>query len=61
MCSTNDGDRQFEEQKPSPRASWANLTQPGPIGWKLRRFFANTSIKVVRRQRCCGHPGEPGC
>jgi hypothetical protein len=55
MCSTNDG-----EQQPA-QALWANLRQPGPFGWKLRRALANTAIKVVRRQSCCGHDGEPGC
>jgi hypothetical protein len=38
-----------------------NLRQPGPIGWKLRRLFVNMAIKVIRRQRCCGNGGEPGC
>ena len=61
MCTTsNDGDG-TEEQQPSLRTSWANLTQPGPWGWKLRRLVANTAIKARRRQPCCGHAGEPGC
>jgi hypothetical protein len=61
MCSTRDGDHQGGEQPSSPRAGWANLTQPGPLGWKLRRLFANTFTKIAHRQSCCGHPGEPGC
>jgi hypothetical protein len=32
-----------------------------PFDEKLRLFISNTKIKVVRRQQCCGHPGEPGC
>jgi len=39
----------------------ANWRQPGPLGWKLQRLVVNLSIKVWRRQRCCGHAGEPGC
>jgi hypothetical protein len=40
---------------------WANLTQPGPLGWKLQRVLVNTAIKISRRQSCCGNGGEPGC
>jgi len=61
MCSPNAGDASHGGQHPSPRAAWANLQQPGPLGWKLRRFFANTATKIVRRQACCGNGGEPGC
>jgi hypothetical protein len=39
----------------------ANLRQPGPLGWKLRRILANTGIKITQRQHCCGNAGEPGC
>jgi hypothetical protein len=49
------------ERHPSLSASWQNLRQPGALGWKLRRLLANTASKVVHRQSCCGHPGEPGC
>jgi hypothetical protein len=24
-------------------------------------LLANVSFKVVHRQSCCGHDGEPGC
>ena len=62
MCSTHAGDDESAHaQAQSARASWDNLRQPGPLGWKLRRFFANTAIKLVRRQSCCGNDGEPGC
>jgi hypothetical protein len=40
---------------------WENLRQPGPLDWKVRRFLANMSTKVLRWQVCCGRPGEPGC
>jgi hypothetical protein len=34
-----------------------------PLPWhvKLRLAARNTAIKVVKRQGCCGHRGEPGC
>jgi hypothetical protein len=46
---------------PELSALWANLRQPGPLDWKVRRFAANMATKIRRRQACCGHPGEPGC
>jgi hypothetical protein len=58
MCSTHEQDG---EPHSSPSAAWANLRQPGPLGWKLQRFFVNTATKIVRRQSCCGNGGEPGC
>ena len=61
MCSTHEADRTPEEPGPSPQTLWANLRQPGPLGWKIRRALANTATKVVHRQSCCGHDGEPGC
>lgn len=61
MCSTHEGDHLPEDRRAALRAEWQNLRQPGPFGWKLRRLLVNTGIKVVRRQRCCGHDGEPGC
>jgi hypothetical protein len=44
-----------------PSIAWANLMQPGPLGWKLQRFFANTYTKFRHGQPCCGNDGEPGC
>jgi hypothetical protein len=32
-----------------------------PFGVKLREAVSNTLIKLRNRQRCCGHPGHPGC
>ena len=46
---------------PSPDAAWRNLTQPMPLGRKIRLTVRNTSIKIKTHQTCCGHPGEPGC
>ena len=56
MCASHSDDEAM-----GPRALVRNLRQPGPLGWKLRRIVANTLIKVTHGQRCCGHPGEPGC
>jgi len=28
---------------------------------KLGMALRNTRIKIVRMEKCCGHPGEPGC
>jgi hypothetical protein len=60
MC-TPESSEHHEHQTISARAFVRNWQQPGPLGWKLRRLVANTAIKVVRRQRCCGNGGEPGC
>lgn len=32
-----------------------------PFFQKFRLAAGNTWIKLRKRQRCCGHPGEPGC
>jgi hypothetical protein len=46
---------------PDTKAFLKNWSAPMPWYRKLRLFFRNTGIKIVRRQTCCGHPGEPGC
>jgi hypothetical protein len=40
-------------------SNWERSTLPIPE----RLFVAarNLSLRVVRRRRCCGHDGEPGC
>jgi hypothetical protein len=60
MCATHSGDDR-PRGPTGPRYLLANLRQPGPWRWKLERVLANTWTKLSRRQRCCGHPGEPGC
>jgi hypothetical protein len=50
-----------EKPRRSVSASRENFRQPGPLGWKLRRGLANNLSKLFHLQRCCGHPGEPGC
>ncbi len=39
--------------------NWRNSDLP--YGKKLKLAMGNTWIKISKRQRCCGHPGEPGC
>jgi hypothetical protein len=57
MCSSADQ----HPPESGPRIAWANLMQPGPLGWKLQRLFANTWKKFRTGERCCGNDGEPGC
>ena len=38
-----------------------NLDAPMPLPRKLFLLARNLSIRVVKRQTCCGHDGEPGC
>jgi hypothetical protein len=62
MCGTHSSEHpEPEKARVSPSDFLANLRQPGPLGWKLRRILANNAIKISRRQRCCGNLGEPGC
>jgi hypothetical protein len=37
------------------------MSVPMPLYKKLYLVFRNNMIKIVRRQSCCGHHGEPGC
>ena len=38
-----------------------NMAVKMPLRRKLYLALRNNLIKLVRWQRCCGHPGEPGC
>lgn len=38
-----------------------NMDAPMPLPRKLYLLARNLSIRVVKRQNCCGHDGEPGC
>jgi hypothetical protein len=40
---------------------FTNLDQPMPAGEKLTKLCRNLWRRVVLRQTCCGHDGEPGC
>jgi hypothetical protein len=42
-------------------ALFTNWQQPLPLWVKLVLTADNTWRRLVLRQTCCGHPGEPGC
>jgi hypothetical protein len=44
-----------------PKAYFTNMSAPMPMRRKLYLVFRNSLIRIVKRQSCCGHPGEPGC
>lgn len=54
---------------PSFKRSWrkqtqqflTNLDAPYPLPTKLWLLVRNLSLRVLKVQACCGHPGEPGC
>ncbi|HUZ01287.1 MAG TPA: hypothetical protein VMU89_13135 [Thermomicrobiaceae bacterium] len=46
---------------PGLRSFLINLDQPMPLPEKLGKLFRNLGRRVVLRQNCCGHDGEPGC
>ena len=46
---------------PSVRDYFTNLSQPMPVGRKVRLLGRNLWLRVALRQNCCGHDGEPGC
>jgi len=48
-------------ERPSIRDFLTNMDQPMPAGEKLRKLVRNLWQRVILRQNCCGHPGEPGC
>jgi hypothetical protein len=47
--------------RPSLSAFVDNLRRPVPSGRWLYLLVRNLGLRVMRRQNCCGHPGEPGC
>jgi hypothetical protein len=61
MCGTHQHAEPDDDQPFGPSYFLANLRQPGPLGWKLRRLCANNLTKIIKRQHCCGNAGEPGC
>jgi hypothetical protein len=40
---------------------FTNWNQPLPLRVKVGQTLRNFSIRVIKRQTCCGHDGEPGC
>lgn len=49
------------EKRPSAKAFISNLKVQMTFKKKARLFVRNNIIKILKRQNCCGHPGEPGC
>jgi hypothetical protein len=45
----------------TPREFFTNLDQPMPLRLKVSKLVRNLWRRVILRQACCGHPGEPGC
>lgn len=48
-------------RRPSISSFLTNLDQPMPLPEKLSKLARNLWRRVVLRQNCCGHHGEPGC
>jgi hypothetical protein len=46
---------------PSLGDFFTNMNQPMPLPEKLGKLARNLWRRVVLRQTCCGHDGEPGC
>jgi hypothetical protein len=46
---------------PALQAFFTNMSVKMPLHKKLYLVFRNNMIKIVKRQSCCGHHGEPGC
>jgi len=57
----NHGASASSKRHPSMKAVLTNMKVKMPLHRKLYLVFRNNSIKVWRRQSCCGHLGEPGC
>jgi hypothetical protein len=47
--------------RPSISDFLTNMNQPMPLTEKLSKLSRNLWRRVVLRQNCCGHEGEPGC
>jgi len=48
-------------KRPSLSDFLTNLDQSMPLHEKLSKLTRNLWLRVVLRQTCCGHDGEPGC
>ncbi len=47
--------------RPSLSDFITNMNQPMPWPTKLAKLSRNLWRRVVLKQNCCGHDGEPGC
>ena len=48
-------------RRQSMRVFFTNLEQTMPLPEKAWKLTRNLWRRVLLRQTCCGHPGEPGC
>jgi len=48
-------------KRPSIRDFFTNLSGPRPLSEKITLLIRNNATKIMNREDCCGHPGEPGC
>lgn len=53
--------RDRRRNRRSTRQFLTNLDAPYPLPTKIRMLVRNLSLRLLRLQTCCGHPGEPGC
>ena len=51
----------LDQWKQTLRNFAVNWQKPIPFPTKLKMLIRNETIKVLKRQTCCGHHGEPGC
>ena len=51
----------LEQWKQGIRNFIVNWQKPIPFVTKCQMLIRNETIKLVRREACCGHHGEPGC
>jgi hypothetical protein len=59
--ATSPGEDDAMVRRGSPTQFLTNLQQPMPLPEKLAKLTRNLWLRVVLRQTCCGHHGEPGC
>jgi len=48
-------------QRPSLSDFLTNMQQDMPWPVKIQKLTRNLWRRIVLRQDCCGHEGEPGC
>lgn len=46
---------------PNIHAIFTNMSANMPLYKKFYLVFRNNMIKIIKRQSCCGHHGQPGC
>lgn len=46
---------------PSLKSFFTNMSVTMPLHRKIYLLLRNGTIRITKRQQCCGHHGEPGC